>query len=48
MTCTVELGCDDLLATNTEHVQTARYKDACIVMLLKINQIGTISEAIEA
>jgi enolase len=46
--CPVELVGDDLLVTNTEYVQIARQKDACNAMLLKINQIGTISEAIEA
>jgi len=46
--CPVELVGDDLLVTNTEYVQMARDKKACNSMLLKINQIGTISEAIEA
>lgn len=46
--CPLELVGDDLLVTNTEYVKMARYKDACNGMLLKINQIGTISEAIEA
>ncbi|KAJ5392056.1 hypothetical protein N7509_007546 [Penicillium cosmopolitanum] len=45
--CPVELVGDDLLVTNPVYVQMARYKDACNAMLLKINQIGTISEAIE-
>lgn len=46
--CLVELVGDDLLVTNTEYVKMARSKNACNAMLLKINQIGTISEAIEA
>lgn len=46
--CPVELVGDDLLVTNTEYVQVANEKKACNAMLLKINQIGTISEAIEA
>lgn len=46
--CPVELVGDDLLVTNTEYVQVANEKKACDAMLLKINQIGTISEAIEA
>lgn len=46
--CQVELVGDDLLVTNTEYVQEANDKKACNAMLLKINQIGTISEAIEA
>lgn len=46
--CPVELVGDDLLVTNTKYMQMAKYKDACNAMLLKVNQIGTISEAIEA
>ncbi|KAJ5501263.1 Enolase C-terminal [Penicillium expansum] len=46
--CPVELVGDDLLVTNTRNVQEANAKRACNSMLLKINQIGTISEAIEA
>lgn len=46
--CQVELVGDDLIVTNTEYVQAAKDKNACDAMLLKINQIGTISEAIEA
>ncbi|KAJ6003207.1 hypothetical protein N7451_005754 [Penicillium sp. IBT 35674x] len=44
----IELVGDDLLVTNTQYVQEAYEKKACNSMLLKINQIGTISEAIEA
>lgn len=46
--CPVELVGDDLLVTNKAYVQEAHEKKACNSMLLKINQIGTISEAIEA
>ena len=46
--CPVELVGDDLLVTNTQYVQEAYEKKACNSMLLKINQIGTISEAIDA
>ncbi|ODM19957.1 hypothetical protein SI65_04943 [Aspergillus cristatus] len=46
--CEVELVGDDLLVTNTEYVQEANDKKACDSMLLKINQIGTITEAIAA
>lgn len=46
--CPVELVGDDLLVTNTKYVREANDKRACNSMLLKINQIGTISEAIEA
>lgn len=46
--CEVELVGDDLLVTNTKYVQQANAKKACDSMLLKINQIGTITEAIAA
>jgi enolase len=39
---------DDLLATNLERMKKAFEKKLCNGLLLKINQIGTISEAIEA
>ncbi|KAJ9197303.1 hypothetical protein DTO164E3_5736 [Paecilomyces variotii] len=47
-TCPVELVGDDLLATNIERLALAKEHQACNSMLLKINQIGTISEAIAA
>ena len=47
-TCEIELVGDDLLVTNKERVQMAYDKKACNAMLLKVNQIGTVSEAIEA
>lgn len=46
--CPVELVGDDLLVTNTKFVREAHEKKACDSMLLKINQIGTVSEALEA
>lgn len=46
--CAVELVGDDLLATNLERMALARQHEACNSLLLKINQIGTISEAIVA
>lgn len=46
--CEVELVGDDLLATNVERVRVAEGKAACNSMLLKVNQIGTVSEAIDA
>lgn len=46
--CLIELVGDDLLATNIKRIKTAGEKTACNSLLLKINQIGTISEAIEA
>ena len=39
---------DDLLVTNPERVATAIEAKACNALLLKVNQIGSISEAIEA
>ena len=39
---------DDLLATNLKRIKEAQTKKACNGLLLKINQVGTISEAIEA
>jgi len=39
---------DDLLATNPKRIKEAQRKKACNAMILKINQIGTVSEALEA
>ena len=39
---------DDLLVTNVERIKTALDKDACNALLLKVNQIGTVTEAIQA
>jgi enolase len=39
---------DDLLATNPERMRIAKKKDACDAMIIKPNQIGTVTEAIEA
>jgi enolase len=39
---------DDLTVTNTERIKTAIERVSCNSLLLKINQIGTISEAIES
>ena len=47
-TCRIELVGDDLLATNVARIKTAEEKKACNALLLKINQIGTITEAIQA
>ena len=46
--CPVELVGDDLLATNLKRINRANDEKACNSLLLKINQIGTISEAITA
>lgn len=39
---------DDLLVTNPERIKEAKEKKACNAMILKINQIGTVSEALAA
>lgn len=39
---------DDLLCTNPERIGQAIAKKSCNALLLKLNQIGTVSEAIEA
>lgn len=44
----VELVGDDLLATNIERMRIAEEQKACNGLLLKINQIGTITESIKA
>ncbi len=47
-TCEIELVGDDLLATNIGRMKTADEKKACNSLLLKMNQIGTITESIDA
>jgi len=44
----IQIVGDDLTVTNPERIQTAIEKKACNGLLLKINQIGTISESIAA
>jgi enolase len=39
---------DDLLCTNPERIRRAIEKRACDTLLLKVNQIGTLTEAAEA
>lgn len=39
---------DDLLVTNPERVKSAIEKNACNALLLKVNQIGTVTESIMA
>lgn len=38
---------DDLLVTNVERLETAIEKRACNAVLIKVNQIGTLTETIE-
>ncbi len=44
----IQIVGDDLLVTNVKRIQTATEKKACNALLLKVNQIGTVSEAIDA
>ena len=44
----VQLVGDDLLVTNTERIEEAVARKACNALLLKVNQIGTVTEAIQA
>lgn len=46
--CNIELVGKDLLCTNVERIKMASEKRACNAVSLKLNQIGTVSEAIEA
>ncbi len=44
----VQIVGDDLLVTNPKRIATAIEKKACNALLLKVNQIGTVSEAVQA
>ncbi len=44
----VQLVGDDLLVTNTERVKRAIKEHSCNSLLTKVNQIGTLTEAIQA
>merc|ERR1719471_2404754 len=44
----VQIVGDDLLVTNTERIKEASSKNACNALLLKVNQIGSLTEAIDA
>ena len=44
----VQIVGDDLLVTNTERVRRAIKEEACNALLVKVNQIGTLTETIEA
>jgi len=39
---------DDLLVTNPERIELAEENEACNALLLKVNQIGTVTESIKA
>lgn len=44
----IQIVGDDLLVTNPVRIQKALEEKACNALLLKVNQIGSLSEAIEA
>merc|ERR1711988_1267791 len=44
----VQIVGDDLLVTNPNRIKKALEVGACNALLLKVNQIGSISEAVEA
>eukprot|EP01133_Synstelium_polycarpum_P001105 gene1105-1261_t len=44
----VQIVGDDLLVTNPKRIQTGIEKKACNALLLKVNQIGSVTESIEA
>ena len=43
----IQIVGDDLLVTNPKRIATAVEKKACNALLLKVNQIGTVTEAIK-
>jgi enolase len=45
---TCQIVGDDLLVTNIKRIDIALQQKMCNALLLKINQIGTITESIEA
>jgi len=44
----VQIVGDDLLVTNVSRIKEASKKKACNALLLKVNQIGTVTESIDA
>lgn len=44
----IQLVGDDLFVTNTKRLQTGIDKGVCNSILIKVNQIGTLTETIEA
>ncbi|KAI9269091.1 enolase [Phascolomyces articulosus] len=47
-TADFQLVGDDLLVTNPDRIKTAIEKKACNALLLKVNQIGSLTESIQA
>ena len=44
----VQIVGDDLLVTNAKRIKTGIEKKACNALLLKVNQIGSVTESIDA
>jgi len=44
----IQIVGDDLLVTNTKRIEEAISKKACNALLLKVNQIGSVTESINA
>merc|ERR1712187_789625 len=44
----IQIVGDDLTVTNVERIKTAIEKKACNALLLKVNQIGSLTESIDA
>lgn len=44
----IQIVGDDLLVTNPKRIETAIEKKACNALLLKVNQIGSVTESIKA
>jgi enolase len=44
----VQLVGDDLLVTNVERIERAIHEKACNALLCKVNQIGTLTESVDA
>lgn len=44
----IQIVGDDLTVTNPSRIQSAASQKACNALLLKVNQIGTLTEAIDA
>ena len=46
--CNIQLVGDDLTVTNPSRIDLAISRDACNALLLKLNQIGTLTESLNA
>jgi len=44
----IQIVGDDLLVTNVERIREAIKRNSCSALLLKVNQIGTVTEALDA